>query len=163
MSEAHPSAVPQEEQDARLLKLMEQWQDDALSLNAGQARSAEALPSEDDFQRGYRLGQRDRAESDAQALHLLWAASASSSTAPQKQDWQPIETAPRHQRCFFWVVPKSEHECPTNTSGRPITAVGHEPHRIEGEWGWWGSLWKPTHWMPLPDAPAPPTPSGRKK
>ncbi len=77
MTDHGPSAVPQEAQEARLLKLMEQWQDDALSLSAGQARSAEALPGEDDFQRGYRLGQRDRAENDAQALR-------SSSTARQE-------------------------------------------------------------------------------
>lgn len=72
--------------------------------------------------------------------------------------WQPIETAPRHERCFFWVVPKTAEECYTDTSGKPITIEGRgTPHRIEGLWKTWGSLWKPLYWMPLPAPPSSPT------
>ena len=67
-------------------------------------------------------------------------------------DWQPIETAPRGPECLFLIAPKSEEETWADTSGRPITAHG-EPHIVMGPYGQWGSLWKATHWMPLPRAP----------
>ena len=70
----------------------------------------------------------------------------------QATDWQPIETAPHGPACLFWVVPKSKEETWTDTSGRPITAHG-EPYIVMGPYGQWGSLWKATHWMPLPSAP----------
>ena len=68
-------------------------------------------------------------------------------------EWQPIETAPRGPACLFLIVPKSEEETWADTSGRPITAHG-EPYIVMGPYGQWGSLWKATHWMPLPRAPA---------
>ena len=67
-------------------------------------------------------------------------------------EWQPIETAPRGPACLFWVVPKSAEETWTDTSGWPITARG-EPYIVMGPYGDWDSLWKATHWMPLPQAP----------
>ena len=68
-------------------------------------------------------------------------------------EWQPIETAPRGPACLFLIVPKSEEETWTDSSERPITAHG-EPYIVMGPYGQWGSLWKATHWMPLPRAPA---------
>jgi hypothetical protein len=75
-------------------------------------------------------------------------------------EWQPIETAPRGPACLFLIVPKSEEETWTDSSERPITAHG-EPYIVMGPYGQWGSLWKATHWMPLPQAPdsAPPCPT----
>jgi hypothetical protein len=70
----------------------------------------------------------------------------------QAAEWQPIETAPRGPACLFWVVPKSEEETWTDTSGWSITARG-EPYIGMGPYGDWGSLWKATHWMRLPSAP----------
>ena len=70
----------------------------------------------------------------------------------QVTEWHPIETAPRGPACLFWVVPKSAEETWTDTSGWPVTARG-EPYIVMGPYGDWGSLWKATHWMPLPRAP----------
>ena len=70
----------------------------------------------------------------------------------QVTEWHPIETAPRGPACLFWVVPKSAEETWTDTSGWPVTARG-EPYIVMGPYGDWDSLWKATHWMPLPRAP----------
>jgi hypothetical protein len=67
--------------------------------------------------------------------------------------WQPIETCPRDQEVFFWLVPKTAEESYADTSGWPIVSH-HAPYWRRGRWQSWGALSKPTHWMPLPDPPA---------
>jgi hypothetical protein len=68
------------------------------------------------------------------------------------QGWQPIETAPREDEVFFWIVPKIADETYVNTSGQAIISNA-APYLHRGKWKSWGSLSKPTHWMPLPAPP----------
>lgn len=67
-------------------------------------------------------------------------------------DWQPIETAPRDEEAFFWVVPKTPEEAYVNTAGDPIFGT-FRPYLHRGKFKSWSSLSKATHWMPLPDPP----------
>lgn len=69
------------------------------------------------------------------------------------EGWQPIETAPMNVLALFWVVPLSEDETFTDTSGKPILSSGEPRIRME-KYGGWSSLSKATHWMPLPAAPS---------
>ncbi len=73
--------------------------------------------------------------------------------------WQPINTAPRDREVFFWIVPKSEDETYTDTSGRPIVA-NVQPKLHFSTFGRWGSLFKATHWHDVPrDPPVAETPA----
>lgn len=63
--------------------------------------------------------------------------------------WQPIETAPKDKRVLVW-------------SGQEIYAAHWARHMTTDDEAWvvaqWGeegdqALVKPTHWMPLPEAP----------
>lgn len=66
--------------------------------------------------------------------------------------WRPIETAPRDEEVFFWLVPKRPEEAYLDTSGNPIVS-GHRPYLHRGRVNSWPALSKATHWMPLPPAP----------
>lgn len=70
----------------------------------------------------------------------------------QTPQWQPIETAPREEEVFFWIVPKTAEESYTDTSGRSICSTA-PPYLHRGKWKTWNSLSKATHWMPLPARP----------
>lgn len=70
------------------------------------------------------------------------------------QRWQPIDTAPRNVDAIFWIVPKTPDESYVDTSGTPIVAK-FTPFAKQTRYGWWTSLSKATHWMPLPDMSAP--------
>lgn len=70
----------------------------------------------------------------------------------QKAGWQPIATAPKSGPALFWIVPKTAEESYVNSSGDPIVAQ-FEPYLYHGNYGWWSSLSKATHWMSLPEAP----------
>jgi hypothetical protein len=65
-------------------------------------------------------------------------------------EWQPIETAPRDKRILVW-------------SGQEIYAAHWVRNMITNDEAWivaqWGdecdqALVKPTHWLPLPEAPS---------
>jgi hypothetical protein len=63
--------------------------------------------------------------------------------------WQPIETAPKDKRCIVWSG--QEMYC-ARWSQNPFT--GDEAW-VVAEWGSEGdqAIVKPTHWLPLPEAP----------
>jgi len=69
------------------------------------------------------------------------------------QQWQPIETAPRDGKAFFWIVPKTAEETFQDTSGNLILSKA-PPHWELCYFRGWNSLSKATHWMPLPEPPA---------
>ena len=56
------------------------------------------------------------------------------------------------EKVWFWLIPKSSEECPHDTSGKPIVSNA-EPFMDICKWKCWGSLSKPTYWMPLPEPP----------
>lgn len=67
-----------------------------------------------------------------------------------KMEWQPIETAPKDGT----VVMGFDEKLPTRGLSPPIACI---------RWfdtAWWGTtgdsivMLRPTHWMPLPDAPS---------
>jgi hypothetical protein len=70
-----------------------------------------------------------------------------------KTQWQPIETAPRDGKAFFWIVPKTAEETFQDTSGNLILSKA-PPHWELCYFRGWNSLSKATHWMPLPEPPA---------
>lgn len=74
------------------------------------------------------------------------------SRSPQLSGWQDIATAPTNTEVFFWCVPKPEEEAYADTSGRSIFSAG-PPFLHRGKWKSWGSLYKATHWKPLPAPP----------
>ena len=64
--------------------------------------------------------------------------------AVEVQGWQPIETAPTDGGEVLVYVGKSY-------VGGCVVAVKD----TNGDWlDWDGDVWEPTHWMPLPAAPA---------
>ena len=77
--------------------------------------------------------------------------------------WQPIETAPRDgTRILAWNSEYGQRE--TYMSMYSKGSVGYErwvrgngPAEIGWDWqepmNGWAFTWKPTHWMPLPEAP----------
>lgn len=91
----------------------------------------------------------DRLERRVEKLERLCPSDATPCSA-----WLPVETAPKDSDVFFWVVPKVDGDegVFADTSGKPILSKG-DGHRVEGKWGQWGCLYKPTHWMPLPLPP----------
>ena len=68
------------------------------------------------------------------------------------QEWQPIETAPKEGKAWYWIVPKTAEEAPMDTSGNPIVAR-FEPHMEILWWGSWSMVSKPLYWLPLPNQP----------
>lgn len=87
-----------------------------------------------------------------QYLHRSILAAAVAILDEPTEVWRPIETAPRDEECFFWVVHKDETEAFTDTDGRPIIASG-DPYLHKGKYGSWSALSKATHWMRLPSPP----------
>jgi len=71
------------------------------------------------------------------------------------QQWIPVsERLPEmDEKVWFWLIPKEPEECPHDTSGNPITAKGEPAFKTICRWNCWGSLYKPTHWMPPPPPP----------
>ncbi len=72
--------------------------------------------------------------------------------AHEPSGWRHIETAPRRQKCLFWVVPKTADETYVDSSGKPIVGA-FEPYLLLEEYGAWSGLAKATHWMPAPSPP----------
>jgi hypothetical protein len=71
-------------------------------------------------------------------------------------DWQPIETAPKGRVILLFAV--TARDTAGNVKNWKM-ASGSTPFAGEVEWTWDGyrlRTWDipPTHWMPLPDAPA---------
>ena len=58
-----------------------------------------------------------------------------------------------NEEVWFWLIPKPPEECPCDSSGNHITSKGTPPFKSIHRWRCWGSLFKPTHWMPLPEPP----------
>lgn len=72
--------------------------------------------------------------------------------ACERLPWQPIETAPRDEQVFFWVVTRTAEESYCDSSGKPIVSK-HEPYLHQGKLKSWGATSKATHWMPIPKDP----------
>ena len=78
--------------------------------------------------------------------------------------WQPIETAPKDGTS---ILSRNDEYGIRETywrfygEGSPAKGLFDKGHGPSGAWNWsepqnhWASSWKPTHWMPLPAAPAP--------
>ena len=65
-------------------------------------------------------------------------------------NWQPIETAPKEGKCMFWLEfsDDSKHLNP------PLEFSPWSKDQIFiGQFRRWASIYKATHWMPLPDPP----------
>lgn len=73
--------------------------------------------------------------------------------------WQPIETAPREKRVLVWTDtdnPEDRGYVREICEGRHVQCAQVGILCEEGDWDL-GLIGQPTHWMPLPDAPATPT------
>lgn len=78
--------------------------------------------------------------------------------AVEDAEWKPIETAPKDEKVFFWIVPKTLDDgidvtifC--DTSGKPILS-SHKPYWLFCEFNCWGGLSRATHWRPNLTGPA---------
>lgn len=83
-------------------------------------------------------------------------------------EWQPIETAPKDGTpILIWIRDRLYEAMWCEHRFKPSSYIGEDAD----EDGWWGIRWAeidsygvspdemPTHWMPLPNPPAHPTPS----
>lgn len=104
---------------------------------------------------GLKIVEWSERDDEDQALWALFGTRVFSAAtqALVEPQWLPIEAAPNNEVADFWVIPKPAEECPTDTSGNPITS-NHLPFRYTGRLKTWSSLSKATHWMPLPAAPS---------
>jgi hypothetical protein len=78
------------------------------------------------------------------------------------ETWQPIETAPKDEEVFFWIVPKTADEMYMNTSGEPM-AVSFKPYRKLCKRGGWAANAKAVLWHQAPSPPAQTTPERHDK
>jgi hypothetical protein len=62
-------------------------------------------------------------------------------------EWKPIETAPESGE-FLVYIPDGEPKIQVGVWRPNIKVIGNH---------FMFDMWKPTHWMPLPDAPKEPT------
>lgn len=99
------------------------------------------------YEQGHETRQAERGKYEAQLAALT--------EAQARVTWQPIETAPKDEDVDFWIVPLTPEESFVDSSGNSIFSAG-PPRRHTGRLRSWGSLYKATHWMPLPQPPAPP-------
>lgn len=85
--------------------------------------------------------------------------------APAVEGWRPIATAPKDKTRVLVAVPDREFD------GFTVGEAYFDPDNFDGDWWWAGTsavehfdtpisdcMWhEPSHWMPLPAAPAAPT------
>lgn len=92
----------------------------------------------------------------------LSAIDAARRTTPDREAWQPIETAPRDgTQILGWCSNYGARQTHWHFYGEgSIAKAQFDAGKGEsGNWYWeeplnhWLSSWKPTHWMPLPTAP----------
>lgn len=114
-----------------------------LAMQCQQDALASRTPADVEYYEGYQCALDDV---------LKAAPLVAPAGVPEPQGWQPIETAPRDEEVFFWVVPKTPEEAFIDTSGKSIFGT-HGPHWHRGRLKTWSSLSKATHWMPLPAPP----------
>jgi hypothetical protein len=76
-------------------------------------------------------------------------------------EWQPIETAPTEwEPVLVWAISEDEWEDAADEEREPKPSVLVARHSSIQPGRWWlcgGSLcsvYEPTHWMPLPEAPS---------
>ncbi|MDN7814857.1 hypothetical protein [Burkholderia vietnamiensis] len=83
-------------------------------------------------------------------------------TTPDREAWQPIETAPKDgTQILGWCINYGARQTHWHLYGEgSIAKAEFDAGKGEsGNWYWeepmshWLSSWKPTHWMPLPAAP----------
>lgn len=72
---------------------------------------------------------------------------------PEREGWQPIETAPKDETRVLLAKAGKGYV----TMGRWVERFSRD-HYVDGEHGWFNDatqtrIWNPTHWMPLPEAP----------
>ena len=95
----------------------------------------------------------EKALSEHDFLRMDSAYCAMLATAPtppvSKDRWQPIETAPKETTQMFVVVAFGAKVGATPYNSDPW-CVWHQ----RGEFVRWPHKFSPTHWMPLPEAPA---------
>ena len=96
------------------------------------------------------LSNLDHAISKGTRAVIIYKAMLSAS--PPSAGWMPIESAPKDERVFFWIVPLERHEARLDSSGNPIIS-NHKSYRHEGKFGTWGGLSKAILWHPLPPPP----------
>lgn len=93
-------------------------------------------------------------------LYDLWCAARR--TTPDREAWQPIETAPKDgTQILGWCSNYGARQTHWHFYGEcSIAKAQFDAGKGEsGNWYWeeplnhWLSSWKPTHWMPLPAAP----------
>ncbi|SAJ89162.1 hypothetical protein [Burkholderia multivorans] len=91
---------------------------------------------------------------------LAW--SAARRTTPDREAWQPIETAPKDgTHILGWCRNYGARQTHWHLFGEgSIAKSNFDVGKGEsGNWYWheplshWLSSWKPTHWMPLPAIP----------
>jgi Lar family restriction alleviation protein len=119
------------------------------SIEAWNRRAAPSVPS------GEPAGIED--EPDALTIaYMMGAASAKRAPQPAPAGWRPIETAPKS--ALMGQILTYRHNSPNWTKGG-----GGGPHFQTSFWSARHELWvgwplniQPTHWMPLPAAPAAP-------
>ena len=59
----------------------------------------------------------------------------------EPEGWRPIESAPMNEPAEFWPPLRN--------------CYGEMEQRFRGKFGCWSSLYKATHWRPLPKPPEP--------
>lgn len=67
-----------------------------------------------------------------------------------QSQWQPIESAPKDIVCDFWLE-WADDTAPLNP---PLGSSQWKHDQLfRGKFGTWGSVYKATHWQPLPEGP----------
>lgn len=68
------------------------------------------------------------------------------------REWLPIESAPQAEVCDFWL--EWADDIAAHDGQKPLgQADWANEQRFRGHLGCWSSVYKATHWMPLPAAP----------
>jgi hypothetical protein len=87
-----------------------------------------------------------RSRLDSLRLSHLTTRSPGMKVRTVNMEWQPIETAPESQPCLFWLDWADDVIEPNRSPTERL---------FMGKRRCWTSIYKATHWMPLPPSPTP--------